>query len=243
MKESFGDMHNVPSGERFTKVWTMRNDGKHEWPVDTTLINTNGDDLKATPVLIGSVRAGAEIEVKVDLTAPKESGKYTTYFRMRTGDNYRFGHKVWADILVKDIPEPVVVPIIEAPKPVQQVVVEEYPDIDLYEDVDKSNGEPIVQIVTDKGQDKTSSFEDAPTVDIKQVHVTPKEAYYQKVAQVVEPARRDALRDLFSMGFINFEVNNVLLLKHNNDTQNVLNILCDESLSESTVIALTAATK
>merc|ERR1712232_698747 len=127
---------------------------------------------------------------------------------------------------------PVVVPIIEEPKPVQQVVVEENPDIDLYEDVDKSNGEPIVQIVTDNGQDKTSSFEDPPTWGIKQVHVTPKEAYYQKVTQVVEPARRDALRDLFSMGFINFEVNNVLLQKHNNDTQNVLNILCDASLSE-----------
>lgn len=61
MKESFGDMHNVAAGETFTKVWTMRNDGKIEWPVDTTLINTNGDDMRASPVLVGSVKAGEEI--------------------------------------------------------------------------------------------------------------------------------------------------------------------------------------
>lgn len=40
---------------------------------------------------------------------------------MRTGDNYRFGHKIWADILVKDLPKPEIeqIPVlIVEPEPV-----------------------------------------------------------------------------------------------------------------------------
>jgi hypothetical protein len=32
IKESFGDKHHVYAGERFTKEWTIRNDGQHAWP-------------------------------------------------------------------------------------------------------------------------------------------------------------------------------------------------------------------
>lgn len=102
MKESFGDRHPVKSGENFAKQWTMRNDGKTEWPADTTLIMTNGDEMKAKDVSIGSVKPDSDIEFKVELVAPGQPGRYSTFFRMRTGENYRFGHKIWCDILVED---------------------------------------------------------------------------------------------------------------------------------------------
>jgi hypothetical protein len=50
IKESFGDKHHVYAGERFTKEWTIRNDGQHAWPQELYLIQTSGDDMQVKPV-------------------------------------------------------------------------------------------------------------------------------------------------------------------------------------------------
>ena len=69
----------------------MRNDGKTEWPVDTVLIQTSGDELKYSTTSVGSVRPGEDFLVTVDLLAPVQAGRYSIDFRMKTGDNYIFG--------------------------------------------------------------------------------------------------------------------------------------------------------
>jgi len=120
----------------------MRNDGKTEWPADTTLIMTNGDEMAAQPTHIGSVQPEMEVEFAIDLVAPSQPGRYSTYFRMRSGENNRFGHKIWADILVEEpIEEPVEEIKIESPKvvfeapdadSVQQNYLNAYPCLDAY---------------------------------------------------------------------------------------------------------------
>ena len=131
VKESFGDRHALNAGENFQKKWTMRNDGKTDWPRDTVLIQTNGDELNFFTTVVGVVRAGADFEVTADLVAPAKAGRHTSYFRMMTADNYRFGHKIWADIMVKE-------PVIEAPKVIE---ADQYPSLDLTEEdnVEKTN--------------------------------------------------------------------------------------------------------
>jgi len=77
--------------------------------------------MQTTPVpMRGSVVADQEYVWEVELTAPEKEGRYQCYFRMVTGNNYRFGHKVWADILV-EAPE---VEMEEADKPFAAIITE-----------------------------------------------------------------------------------------------------------------------
>jgi next-to-BRCA1 protein 1 len=69
-------------------------------------MQTNGDNLEAMPVaLVGEVSPNDEHVWTVSMKAPNTPGRYTAYFRMCTGTNIRFGHKVWCDILVVE-PQP-----------------------------------------------------------------------------------------------------------------------------------------
>ena len=102
VKESFGDNYKVRPNQKFTKKWTFKNDGKTAWSEDTLFIQTNGDNLEAEPVPVDLVvEPETEYEWEVELVAPEKEGKYSAYFRMVTGNNHRFGHKVWCTIIVE----------------------------------------------------------------------------------------------------------------------------------------------
>jgi len=118
---------------------------------------------------------------------------------MRTGEAYRFGHKVWCDIIVVEAAkEPVKVeapvdPVkLVAQQPVSAFDLEEsvYPSLDDVneEDGDKSgsgdpaNGEPIVKVVSPSplapevtaGEPEPSALSTSITVKM----LTPKYIYY-----------------------------------------------------------------
>merc|ERR1719198_1997381 len=105
---SYPDGTKVEAGARFVKTWTMRNDGKSVWPHDTQLIAVGGDTMVALPdahragaggVPVPAAGRGEEMEVSVELQAPPRPGRYVGHFRMQAG-GARFGHRVWADIVV-----------------------------------------------------------------------------------------------------------------------------------------------
>merc|ERR1719198_1700172 len=105
---SYPDGTKVEAGARFVKTWTMRNDGKSVWPHDTQLIAVGGDQMVAFPdahraggggVPVPPAGRGEEVEVSVELQAPPRPGRYVAHFRMQAG-GARFGHRVWADIVV-----------------------------------------------------------------------------------------------------------------------------------------------
>jgi len=95
--------------ESFVKTWTLRNDGKGSWPVGSRLISVGGDNLLADgqeeSVLVvpdGRIIApGEEVEVSITLKAPSRPGRYVGHYRMAVG-THRFGHRVWADIVVTE---------------------------------------------------------------------------------------------------------------------------------------------
>jgi len=181
--------------------------------------------------------------VTVDLVAPAQAGRYNTYFRMKTCDNYRFGHKIWVDIMVKE-PQVEVKVIAEEPK---------YPSLNLNDDVlgDKAGNsadeEPEVKIVAPSTTAGPSLVKQASAGASLVNHgisfgksqiVTPKFAYYEKVMKVVDPDVRANLRELFDMGFTSFEVNSGMLTKYNNDLSTVSEMLCEQILTESCIEAI-----
>jgi hypothetical protein len=92
VKESFGDRFPVFAGHRFTKTWTFRNGGDATWPEDTLFIQTNGDDFNASPFNVkGPVKPGQEVDISIEMSAPKQAGNYIAFFRFVHGDNNRFG--------------------------------------------------------------------------------------------------------------------------------------------------------
>lgn len=89
-------------GTPFVKIWRMKNCGTSQWPEGTHLIFVGGDSLsKTTDVPLPSViSAGAEVDLSVDMVAPATPGRYVSKYRLCTVEGVRFGHCVWADILV-----------------------------------------------------------------------------------------------------------------------------------------------
>ena len=110
VRENFGDREKMGAGAQFIKSWTFRNNGETDWPLDALFIQTNGDNLGASPVSIrdsissSPIKPGDEVTIILPLEAPQLAGKYCAFFRFVYGDNQRFGQKVWCDILVEDRP-------------------------------------------------------------------------------------------------------------------------------------------
>lgn len=101
VKENFGEKFKVLPESKFMKIWTFRNEGETAWPIDALFVQTNGDNFESEPFVVkGPINPGMEIDIALELKAPKLPGKYCAFFRFVYGDNLRFGQKVWCDVLV-----------------------------------------------------------------------------------------------------------------------------------------------
>jgi len=70
-------------GETFTKTWRLRNAGTCTWS-GYSLVFDRGDALNGTsPIAIGTVSPGQEVDLSVNLTAPTTNGSYRGYWRIR----------------------------------------------------------------------------------------------------------------------------------------------------------------
>jgi len=94
-------------GTPFTKIWRLKNVGEVPWPPGTKMLFVGGDQMTsemAVPLSRGSaVMPGEEVDVAVEMVAPKEHGRYLGYWRL-TGPMMRrkFGQKVWCHVQVVD---------------------------------------------------------------------------------------------------------------------------------------------
>lgn len=70
-------------GETFTKTWRLRNAGACTWS-GYSLVFDSGDAMNGiSPIAIGTVGPGQEVELSVNLTAPAANGSYRGYWRIR----------------------------------------------------------------------------------------------------------------------------------------------------------------
>ncbi|MBK9925797.1 MAG: hypothetical protein IPP66_10950 [Anaerolineales bacterium] len=76
----------VPTGETFTKIWKLQNNGNCKW-TGYTVAFVDGDRM-ASPdsVPVPETDKGNPVEVSVDLTAPSIDGTYHGNFELRNAD-------------------------------------------------------------------------------------------------------------------------------------------------------------
>ncbi len=73
-------------GETFTKTWRLENAGTCTWS-GYNLIFDSGDLMSGTsPIAIGTVAPGQQVDLSVNLTAPSTNGKYRGYWRIRNAN-------------------------------------------------------------------------------------------------------------------------------------------------------------
>lgn len=77
------DGSSVDPGDTFTKTWRLKNIGACTW-TGYALVFDSGDAMSgASPISIGTVNPGQEVDVSVNLTAPSSNGTYRGYWRIR----------------------------------------------------------------------------------------------------------------------------------------------------------------
>lgn len=106
--ETYEDGTVVYPGEKFRKVWELKNTGSCTWEEGTALVYNRGVDFNANANLLLSddVPPGETYEVGIYLTAPETPGLNTGYWYLRTPDNVFFGwgdngeNPLWAQVVV-----------------------------------------------------------------------------------------------------------------------------------------------
>ena len=99
----------VSPNEAFTKTWRLKNVGNCTWS-GYSLVFDSGESMNGTsPIAIGTVNPGQEIDLSVNLTAPSTNGSYRSYWRIRNASGILLpvlgGHQnksFFADIEVDD---------------------------------------------------------------------------------------------------------------------------------------------
>lgn len=170
--------------------------------------------MKATlPQLNTIVEPGNNHMWQVDFVAPEKPGRYTSYFRMMTGENKRFGHKVWCDIQV-----------IEPEK-------QDVPKLNL-EQIEEANVKMVKQedpVVFAQKEEDVSAFDKALSVSTMK---TPKQVYFEKIEELPSKLMKDAMGVLYEIGYVNFALNKSLMEKHG-DVNAVVEVLMSGDLGAS----------
>jgi next-to-BRCA1 protein 1 len=115
----------VAPGQKFVKIWRMRNEGSAPWSEHTALAFVGGDPLGAPKVvLVGAVAPAAEMDISVDMIAPTTPGRYVSYWRLCGPDGASFGHRLWVEVIVPANSAPASSEVL-APEPAPEAVPEQ----------------------------------------------------------------------------------------------------------------------
>ena len=198
---SLPDGSEVLPGATLLKEWLVCNDGKSAWPMGATLCTAGGDmlhklieteptenaletmgagvngsigEVPTGPPISPPVLAGEERILSVSLVAPMQPGRYVAYFRMKTAEGRRFGHRLWADIVVNVHDQaysapvsPVQFPVTEEPL-VPSTEVESTPtapsalSVDTADLIARSSPTPSVSFASAASSPHYSQFASAP---------------------------------------------------------------------------------
>jgi hypothetical protein len=83
ISETIPDGTNFNAGDTFTKTWRLKNIGTCAW-TGYSLVFDSGEALSGvSPIAIGTVSPGQEVDLSVNLKAPATNGTYRGYWRVR----------------------------------------------------------------------------------------------------------------------------------------------------------------
>ena len=91
-------------GQRFAKIWLIRNVGQQIWSSEYRLTHREGHRMGASPSikLPRQVRVGEDIAVKVSMVAPFTLGSVRSEWQLQDASGQWLGEVLWADIDVDD---------------------------------------------------------------------------------------------------------------------------------------------
>ncbi|KAL2130603.1 hypothetical protein VTI74DRAFT_6187 [Chaetomium olivicolor] len=114
----------------FEQTWVMRNTGKVAWPAGCSVKFVGGDYMGhldsshpaatqdvafscESTICYAPVQPGEEFPFTVLLRTPRREGRVVSNWRLGTKDGYKFGHRLWCDVVVEKpkvvLPPPTVV--------------------------------------------------------------------------------------------------------------------------------------
>ncbi|MGB2965130.1 MAG: NBR1-Ig-like domain-containing protein [Anaerolineales bacterium] len=88
------DNTTLDPGQKFTKTWRLQNNGTCTWDTDYTIYFHSGEKMSgpsSQKMVTIPVPPGKTIEISIDLTAPKEPGKYKGYWAFKNAGGHHFG--------------------------------------------------------------------------------------------------------------------------------------------------------
>jgi hypothetical protein len=95
------DNTKLKPGEEFTKTWRVKNSGSCVWEEGYRLSFISGNKMGgASYTLTKEIVSGAELDISIDMIAPKTEGFYTGNWRMADDDGVIFGDNVYVLIEV-----------------------------------------------------------------------------------------------------------------------------------------------
>uniref|UniRef100_A0A0D2XN18 ZZ-type domain-containing protein n=1 Tax=Fusarium oxysporum (strain Fo5176) TaxID=660025 RepID=A0A0D2XN18_FUSOF len=126
VRETIPDGTILPPNHVFEQTWTLRNDGKENWPAGCSVRFVSGDYMghvdsnhpagiselvsaSESTVCYAPLGPGQEFPFTVLLRTPVRPGKVISYWRLTTPDGEKFGHRLWCDVnvrIVKEEPKP-----------------------------------------------------------------------------------------------------------------------------------------
>lgn len=87
----------------FVKTWRLRNEGEAQWPEGCRLVHVGAFAMHGPTegVPVAAAKVNEDVDISVALVSPPETGRFVSYWRLITPQGVRFGHRVWADVVVK----------------------------------------------------------------------------------------------------------------------------------------------
>ncbi len=92
----------IAPGASFKKTWKVKNIGTTTWTTAYTLVHVSKDPLTgpSSVSMPEEVAPGDSVDISVELTAPEETGKYTSYWNFGNAQGKLFGDQIYVQIVV-----------------------------------------------------------------------------------------------------------------------------------------------
>lgn len=101
ISETVPDGTSIDPGKKFTKVWTLLDNGTCDWTTSYKLHFLDGDEMNGADTDVSqTVPVGQEIQISVTMTAPQNAGTYKGRWQMENAASQPFGSIVWVQIRV-----------------------------------------------------------------------------------------------------------------------------------------------
>ena len=88
--------------QAFVKTWRIRNEGPLEWTnCKLVFVSKVHGDLMGAPEEVSlpcPVPSGQEVDISVNMTAPKLPGRYVGFWRLSNAEGRKFGQRIWIKI-------------------------------------------------------------------------------------------------------------------------------------------------